>query len=71
MKKTKYNCNRCKEFDTNNGYFCRICGHSVQFDDKARSKINIAHTTDEKYCDYCGKAWHNGTSCSSVKKLKY
>ena len=71
MANYRYSCNRCKQYDDLNGFFCRICGGSVQFDDKSRAKINVARVTDEKYCDHCGKSWHGGTSCSSKKDIKY
>lgn len=66
-----YNCPRCKHYDDLNGYFCRICGHSVQFDDKSRAKINQTHVLDEKFCDHCGKTWHGGTSCNPTKKILF
>jgi hypothetical protein len=49
-----YNCSRCEYYDNLNGYFCRVCGHSLQFDHKSRQKILLGYMTDEKYCDTCG-----------------
>jgi len=67
--KHNYYCSRCKSYDNLNGYFCRICGNNVQFDDKARGKILHTRVTDEKFCDHCGKEWHGGTLCKAGKKL--
>lgn len=66
----KYKNSCCKHYDDLNGYYCRICGSSVQYSDKARAKIALTYTTDEKYCDQCHKERHDGKStCQPVKKI--
>ncbi len=65
-----YSCNSCSKYDKLNGYFCRICGGSIQFDDKSRQKIAQVYSTDEKFCDCCGKAKHSG-NCSLKLKRRY
>lgn len=69
--KTEYSCTSCKQYDNLNAYFCRICGNSVQFSDKARGRVAHTYSTDEKYCDCCGNKRHDGTSCNPVIKRKY
>lgn len=70
MSNYNYNCNQCEQYDKLNGYCCRICGQSVQFEHKARQKINQTYTTDEKYCDFCGKKRHSGI-CKSNNDRKF
>ena len=62
-----YNCPSCKRYDNLNGYFCRICGHSVKFDDRSRQKIAQTYVTNEKYCDNCGKKRHSGSCIRNMK----
>lgn len=66
----KYNCTSCEKYDNHNGYFCRICGHSVQFDDKSRQRINMTYETNEKYCDCCSDQRHSG-SCNPKIDRKF
>lgn len=68
----KYKNTCCEYYDNLNGYFCRICGSSVQFNDKARARISQTYTTDEKYCDQCGNGRHDGNgTCKPKKDIKY
>lgn len=68
-KPIKYKNSCCKYYDELNGYFCRVCGSSVQYLHKSRQRISHVFSTNEKYCDQCGGKRHSGVSCSPVKKL--
>ena len=69
MAKHNYKCPRCKTYDDLNGYFCRICGSSVQFDHKSRGRINHTYQTDERYCDHCGGEKDSGSCRPKIDRL--
>lgn len=66
-----YSCVNCKKYDDLNGYICRVCGDTVQFEHKSRTKIHLVRSTDEKHCDHCGENWHGGTSCKPKIDRKF
>lgn len=67
----KYQNECCEPYDKLNGYFFRICGSSVQFNDKARTRISQTQYY-EKYCDKCGDARHDGKrTCKPKKDIKH
>jgi len=65
----KFNCTECHRYDKLNCYYCRKCGGSVQVGHISRQKLAQTYTTDEKYCDNCGKLRHNGSNCTA--KIKF
>lgn len=68
----KYQNECCEIYDNLNGYFCRKCGTTVQYTHKPRARISQTYTTDEKFCDQCGKPRHDGNgSCKPKKDPKY
>jgi hypothetical protein len=69
-KEIKYANSCCKKYDNLDGHYCRKCGSNVQYIHKARTRIAQIYSTDEKYCDQCGKERHDGKgTCSPIKKL--